>query len=65
VTETAGSNQSVRQKVLDEIRASIIAQRGSLEGLLDKFLAERREEARRDEQDSEPASNQSEALHDE
>jgi hypothetical protein len=65
MTETAGSNQSVRQKALDEIRASIIAQRGSLEGLLDEFLAEKHEEARREAQDSEPEDNQLEALHDE
>lgn len=34
--------------VLDEIRASIIEKRGSLTGLLDEFLEERREEARRE-----------------
>jgi len=33
---------------LDEIRSSIIAQRGSLKGILDEFLQERREEARRE-----------------
>jgi hypothetical protein len=53
------------QRTLDEIRASIVAQRGSLKGLLDEFLAERREEARREEQGSEPAGNLEEALHDE
>lgn len=31
-----------------KLRASIIAERGSLDGLLDEFLAERREEARRE-----------------
>jgi AbrB family looped-hinge helix DNA binding protein len=34
--------------VLDEIRSEIIAKRGSLGGLLDDFMAERREEARRE-----------------
>ena len=33
---------------LEEIRASIIAQRGSLKGILDEFLKERHEEARRE-----------------
>jgi len=37
-----------RQQALEEIRADIIAHRGSLDGLLDEFLAERREEARRE-----------------
>ncbi len=36
---------------LNEIRASIIEQRGSLEGLLDEFLEERHEEARREWQE--------------
>jgi AbrB family looped-hinge helix DNA binding protein len=34
---------------LNEIRASIIEKRGSLEGLLDEFLEERREEVRREQ----------------
>jgi AbrB family looped-hinge helix DNA binding protein len=34
---------------LNEIRSSIIENRGSLEGLLDEFLEERREEARREQ----------------
>ncbi|MGD0730450.1 MAG: AbrB/MazE/SpoVT family DNA-binding domain-containing protein [Terracidiphilus sp.] len=34
---------------LKEIRASIMEKRGSLEGLLDEFLEERREEARREQ----------------
>jgi AbrB family looped-hinge helix DNA binding protein len=34
---------------LKEIRASIIEKRGSLEGLVDEFLEERREEARREQ----------------
>jgi AbrB family looped-hinge helix DNA binding protein len=38
---------------LNEIRASIIEQRGSLEGLLDEFLEERREEARREQAENE------------
>jgi hypothetical protein len=37
-----------RRQALEEIRAGIIAHRGSLDGLLDEFLAERREEARRE-----------------
>lgn len=36
------------QMALKEIRESIIEKRGSLEGLLDEFLEERREEARRE-----------------
>jgi AbrB family looped-hinge helix DNA binding protein len=34
---------------LNEIRASIIEKRGSMDGLLDEFLEERREEARREQ----------------
>jgi AbrB family looped-hinge helix DNA binding protein len=34
---------------LNEVRASIIEKRGSLEGLLDEFIEERREEARREQ----------------
>lgn len=37
-----------RRMALDELRASITAKRGSLEGILDEFLEERREEARRE-----------------
>jgi AbrB family looped-hinge helix DNA binding protein len=33
---------------IEELRAGIIAHRGSLEGLLDEFLQERRAEARRE-----------------
>ena len=40
-----------RRQALEEIRADIIAHRGSLDGLLDEFLAERREEARREMED--------------
>jgi AbrB family looped-hinge helix DNA binding protein len=36
------------QMALKEIRESIIAERGSLEGILDEFLEERCEEARRE-----------------
>ena len=36
---------------LNEIRASIIEKRGSLEGLLDEFLEERREEAKREQEE--------------
>jgi AbrB family looped-hinge helix DNA binding protein len=38
---------------LDEIRASIAEKRGSLDGLLDEFLEERHEEARREHADHE------------
>jgi AbrB family looped-hinge helix DNA binding protein len=34
---------------LNEIRTSITEKRGSMEGLLDEFLEERREEARREQ----------------
>ena len=37
-----------RKMALASIRAGIIKQRGSLEGILDEFLAERREEAARE-----------------
>ncbi|MFZ0394514.1 MAG: AbrB/MazE/SpoVT family DNA-binding domain-containing protein [Terracidiphilus sp.] len=37
-----------RQMALDSIRAGIIKQRGSLKGLLDEFLEEKHEEARRE-----------------
>jgi AbrB family looped-hinge helix DNA binding protein len=37
---------------LNEIRASIIEKRGSLEGLLDEFLEERHEEARREQEEN-------------
>lgn len=40
------------QMALKEIRDSIIAERGSLDGLLDEFLEERREEARREQPDN-------------
>jgi len=33
---------------IEQLRASIIDKRGSLEGLLDEFLAEKHEEARRE-----------------
>ena len=53
------------QKAFGEIKGSIIARRGSLDGILDEFLAEKHEEARREALDSEPADNQPEALNDE
>jgi AbrB family looped-hinge helix DNA binding protein len=37
-----------RKMALASIRADIIKHRGSLDGILDEFLAERREEAARD-----------------
>jgi hypothetical protein len=36
---------------LNEIRASIIEQRGSMEGLLDEFIEERHEEAKREQEE--------------
>jgi AbrB family looped-hinge helix DNA binding protein len=39
-----------RKMALDSIRAGIIKQRGSLKGILDEFLTEKHEEARRDAQ---------------
>jgi hypothetical protein len=42
------SRRLFRQEVLEEIRTDIIKHRGSLDGLLDEFLAERREEAARE-----------------
>ena len=40
------------REALESIRAGIIKNRGSLDGLLDEFLAERREEARREMEDN-------------
>jgi AbrB family looped-hinge helix DNA binding protein len=37
-----------RKMALHSVRADIIKQRGSLEGLLDEFIEERREEAARE-----------------
>jgi len=37
-----------RKMALESIRAGIIKERGSLEGILDEFLAEKREEAARE-----------------
>ncbi len=37
-----------RKMILEKIRARIISERGSLKGLLDEFLKERHEEARRE-----------------
>jgi AbrB family looped-hinge helix DNA binding protein len=37
-----------RKMALESVRASIIRQRGSLKGILDEFLAERRAEAARE-----------------
>jgi hypothetical protein len=63
--ETAELRQNARKRALDEIRASIVAQRGSLEGLLDEYLEERHEEARREWLDSKPDGSESEVLNDE
>jgi AbrB family looped-hinge helix DNA binding protein len=41
------------EMALNEIRALIIEKRGSLEGLLDEFLEERHEEARREQAENE------------
>ncbi|HZB89738.1 MAG TPA: AbrB/MazE/SpoVT family DNA-binding domain-containing protein [Terracidiphilus sp.] len=37
-----------RRMALESLRASIVARRGSLKGILDEFLEERREEAGRE-----------------
>ena len=42
-----------RKMALESIRAGIIKQRGSLKGILDEFLAERREEAAQEQSRSE------------
>lgn len=49
VTSDAGAIRILSRKMaLESIRTDIIKQRGSLNGLLDEFLAERREEAARE-----------------
>ena len=49
VISDAGSIRILNRKMaLASIRADIIKHRGSLDGILDEFLAERREEATRD-----------------
>jgi AbrB family looped-hinge helix DNA binding protein len=40
-----------QKMALEQVRASIIKKRGSLKGILDEFLAERREEARRENEE--------------
>ncbi len=39
------------QMALEQVRAAILKKRGSLNGILDEFLAERREEARRENEE--------------
>ena len=49
VIEDDGSIRLLSMKMaLDEVRASIIAHRGSLKGILNEFLEERHEAARRE-----------------
>jgi AbrB family looped-hinge helix DNA binding protein len=49
VTSDSGEIRILSRKMaLESIRADIIRQRGSLEGILDEFLAEKREEAARE-----------------
>lgn len=49
VTSDAGTIRILTRKMaLKSIRADILKQRGSLTGVLDEFLEERREEAARD-----------------
>jgi AbrB family looped-hinge helix DNA binding protein len=49
VTSDGGSIRILSRKTaLASIRAGIIKHRGSLDGILDEFLAERREEAARE-----------------
>jgi len=46
VTSEGGAIRILSRKMaLESIRAGIVKQRGSLTGILDEFLAERREEA--------------------
>jgi hypothetical protein len=47
-SESLAERRRRRHEALESIRAGIINNRGSLDGLLDEFLAERREEARRE-----------------
>jgi AbrB family looped-hinge helix DNA binding protein len=50
VTNDGGAIRILSRKMaLASIRAGIIKQRGSLEGILDEFLAEKREEAAREQ----------------
>ena len=49
VTNEGGAIRILSRKMaLESIRAGIVKQRGSLTGILDEFLAERREEAARE-----------------
>ena len=49
VIEDKGSIRLMSMKMaLEEVRASIIAHRGSLKGILDEFIEERHEAARRE-----------------
>jgi len=51
------SDQGIRlvsmKMAIDEVRKSIVAERGSLKGILEEFLEERHEEARRERADRE------------
>jgi AbrB family looped-hinge helix DNA binding protein len=48
ISEPNGIRILSRKMALESIRAGIIKKRGSLKGILDEFLAERREEAARE-----------------
>ena len=48
IGEPDGIRILTRKMALESIRAGIIRKRGSLNGILDEFLAERREEAARE-----------------
>jgi AbrB family looped-hinge helix DNA binding protein len=49
VTSEAGELRILSRKMaLESIRAGIIKKRGTLDGILDEFLAEKREEAARE-----------------
>jgi AbrB family looped-hinge helix DNA binding protein len=48
ISEPGGIRILTRKMALESIRAGIIKKRGSLKGILDEFLAERREEAARE-----------------
>jgi bifunctional DNA-binding transcriptional regulator/antitoxin component of YhaV-PrlF toxin-antitoxin module len=49
VSEPGGIRILTRKMALESIRGGIIKKRGSLKGILDEFLAERRQEAARED----------------
>lgn len=51
IASESGIEIMSQKMALEQVRAAIIKKRGSLKGILDEFLAERREEARRENQE--------------